>query len=414
MLAKKTTSLISPTLSSASFATTQTHSTLTATTLIFLIAFTLTRCFEQRRVMGKGGMSQGEGSKVEEENMAAWLVGLNTLKIQPFPLPTLGPHDVRVRMKAVGICGSDVHYLKTMRCADFIVKEPMVIGHECAGIIEEVGEGVKHLVVGDRVALEPGISCWRCNLCKEGRYNLCPEMKFFATPPVHGSLANQVVHPADLCFKLPENVSLEEGAMCEPLSVGVHACRRAEVGPETNVLVMGAGPIGLVTMLAARAFGVPKIVIVDVDDNRLSVAKRLGADGIVKVTTSLEDVGSEVEQIKKAIGSNIDVTFDCAGFNKTMSTALAATRCGGKVCLVGMGHGIMTVPLTPAAAREVDVVGVFRYKNTWPLCLEFLTSGKIDVKPLITHRFGFSQKEVEDAFETSARGSNAIKVMFNL
>ncbi|KAG5375198.1 hypothetical protein IGI04_039794 [Brassica rapa subsp. trilocularis] len=290
--------------------------------------------------MGKGGMSQGEGSKVEEENMAAWLVGLNTLKIQPFPLPSLGPHDVRVRMKAVGICGSDVHYLKTMRCADFIVKEPMVIGHECAGIIEEVGEEVKHLVVGDRVALEPGISCWRCNLCKEGRYNLCPEMKFFATPPVHGSLANQVVHPADLCFKLPENVSLEEGAMCEPLSVGVHACRRAEVGPETNVLVMGAGPIGLVTMLAARAFGVPKIVIVDVDDNRLSVAKQLD--------------------------------------------------------------------------REVDVVGVFRYKNTWPLCLEFLTSGKIDVKPLITHRFGFSQKEVEDAFETSARGSNAIKVMFNL
>lgn len=262
-----------------------------------------------------------------------------------------------------------------MRCADFIVKEPMVIGHECAGIIEEVGEEVKHLVVGDRVALEPGISCWRCNLCKEGRYNLCPEMKFFATPPVHGSLANQVVHPADLCFKLPENVSLEEGAMCEPLSVGVHACRRAEVGPETNVLVMGAGPIGLVTMLAARAFGVPKIVIVDVDDNRLSVAKQLGAYGIVKVTTSLEvvtlftfgiflkhndknlsllplqDVGSEVEQIQKTMGSNIDVTFDCAGFNKTMSTALAATRCGGKVCLVGMGHGIMTVPLTPAAAR---------------------------------------------------------------
>ncbi|CAF1699401.1 unnamed protein product [Brassica oleracea var. botrytis] len=132
------------------------------------------------------------------------------------------------------------------------------------------------LVVGDRVALEPG------------RYNLCPEMKFFATPPVHGSLANQVVHPADLCFKLSENVSLEEGAMCEPLSVGVHACRRAEVGPETNVLVMGAGPIGLVTMLAARAFGVPRIVIVDVDDNRLTVAKQHVAYGIVKVTTSLK------------------------------------------------------------------------------------------------------------------------------
>ncbi|KAL2550316.1 Sorbitol dehydrogenase [Forsythia ovata] len=195
----------------------------------------------------------------KKRNMAAWLLGVNNLKIQPFKLPPLGPHDARIRMKAVGICGSDVHYLKEMKLADFIVKEPMVIGHECAGIIEEVGAEVKHLVPGDRVAIEPGISCWRCNLCKEGRYNLCTDMKFFATPPVHGSLANQIVHPADLCFKLPDNVSLEEGAMCEPLSVGVHACRRANIGPETNVLVMGAGPIGLVTLLAARAFGSPRI-----------------------------------------------------------------------------------------------------------------------------------------------------------
>ncbi|GAB4826031.1 hypothetical protein Ancab_008900 [Ancistrocladus abbreviatus] len=366
--------------------------------------------------MGKGGVSHGagEGKDGGEENMAAWLVGIKTLKIQRFKLPSLGPYDVRVRMKAVGICGSDVHYLKTLRCADFIVKEPMVIGHECAGVIEEVGSEVKSLVPGDRVALEPGISCWRCDLCKGGRYNLCPDMKFFATPPVHGSLANQVVHPADLCFKLPDNVSLEEGAMCEPLSVGVYACRRTNIGPETRVLVLGAGPIGLVTMLAARAFGAPRIVIVDVDGARLSVAKKLGADEIVKVSTNSQDIPEEVAEIHKAMGTEVDVTFDCVGFNKTLSTALGATRAGGKVCLIGMGHGEMTVPLTPAAAREIDVIGVFRYKNTWPLCLEFLSSGKIDVKPLITHRFGFSQKEVEQAFETSARGGTAIKVMFNL
>ncbi|XP_022738600.1 sorbitol dehydrogenase isoform X3 [Durio zibethinus] len=305
--------------------------------------------------MGKGGKSHEE-----EENMAAWLVGLNTLKIQPFKLPPLGPHDVKVRMKAVGICGSDVHFLKTLRLADFVVKEPMVIGHECAGIIEEVGSEVKNLVPGDRVALEPGISCWRCDLCKEGRYNLCPEMKFFATPPVHGSLAHQVVHPAYLCFKLPDNVSLEEGAMCEPLSVGVHACRRANIGPETNVLVMGAGPIGLVTMLAARAFGAPRIVIVDVNDNRLSVAKDLGADEVVKVSTNMQDIPEEVERICKAMGAGVDVSFDCAGLNKTMSTALTATSAGGKVCLVGMGHTEMTVPLTPAATRElgVDIKGM--------------------------------------------------------
>lgn len=358
--------------------------------------------------MGKGG----DGS--EEENMAAWLVAVNTLKIQPFKLPPLGPHEVRVRIKAVGICGSDVHYLKTMRCAHFVVKEPMVIGHECAGVIEEIGSEVSSLVVGDRVALEPGISCMRCKHCKGGRYNLCPDMKFFATPPVHGSLANQVVHPADLCFKLPDNVSLEEGAMCEPLSVGIHACRRAGICPETNVLIMGAGPIGLVTMLSARAFGSPRIIVVDVDDHRLSVAKSLGANDVIKVSTNIQDVNEEITKIQSAMGAEIDVSFDCVGFSKTMSTALDATRPGGKVCLVGMGHNEMTVPLTPAAAREVDIVGIFRYKDTWPLCIQFLQSGKIDVKPLITHRFGFSQKEVEEAFEVSARGSTAIKVMFNL
>ncbi|KAL5222229.1 hypothetical protein ABZP36_026942 [Zizania latifolia] len=368
--------------------------------------------------MGKGGKGAEVATAVagagEEENMAAWLVAKNTLKIMPFKLPELGPYDVRVRMKAVGICGSDVHYLREMRIAHFVVKEPMVIGHECAGVIEEVGSGVKQLAVGDRVALEPGVSCWRCRHCKGGRYNLCDDMKFFATPPVHGSLANQIVHPGDLCFKLPDNVSLEEGAMCEPLSVGVHACRRADVGPEKSVLIMGAGPIGLVTMLAARAFGAPRIVIVDVDEHRLFVAKSLGADAGVKVSTRAEDMGEEIERIQAAMGAEIDVSLDCAGFSKTMSTALEATRAGGKVCLVGMGHNEMTVPLTSAAIREVDVVGIFRYKDTWPLCIEFLRSGKIDVKPLITHRFGFSQKDVEEAFEVSARGRDAIKVMFNL
>ncbi|RAL39922.1 hypothetical protein DM860_008062 [Cuscuta australis] len=352
--------------------------------------------------------------KEGEENLAAWLVGVNDIKIQPFHLPPLGPHDVRVRIKAVGICGSDVHYLKHMRCAGYIVKEPMVIGHECAGIIEEVGSGVETLFPGDRVALEPGISCWRCDFCKEGRYNLCPEMKFFATPPVHGSLANHVVHPAHLCFKLPDDLSLEEGAMCEPLSVGVHACRRASIGPETRVLVMGAGPIGLVTMLAARAFGAPKIILADVDQARLSVARELGADEVIKVSSNIQDAAAEIEKIKEATGAGIDVSFDCAGFDKTMTTALGATRSGGKVCLIGMGHEHMTIPLAATAAREVDVIGVFRYKNTWPLCIELMRSGKIDVKPLITHRFGFSQREVEEAFEASARGGNAIKVMFNL
>uniref|UniRef100_A0A2P2JT01 L-idonate 5-dehydrogenase-like n=1 Tax=Rhizophora mucronata TaxID=61149 RepID=A0A2P2JT01_RHIMU len=240
------------------------------------------------REKGRGGGGE------EEENMAAWLLGIKTLKIQLYHLPPLGPNDVKVCIKALGICGSDVHHFTTMRCANFMVKKPMVIGHECAGIIQEIGSEVKSLAVGDRVALEPGISCQRCNLCRDGRYNLCPQMKFFGSPPTNGSLANKVVHPANLCFKLPENVSLEEGAMCEPLSVGVHACRRAKVGPETNVLIMGSGPIGLITLLAARAFGAPRVVIVDVDNRRLSLAQNLGADETIQVSTDVQVNSSQL------------------------------------------------------------------------------------------------------------------------
>ncbi|KAI5348303.1 hypothetical protein L3X38_001190 [Prunus dulcis] len=180
--------------------------------------------------------------------------------------------------------------------------------------------------------------------------------------------------------------------MYEPLSVSVHACHWANVGPETNVLVMGAGPIGLITLLAPRAFEAPRIVVADVNDHRLSVAKALSAHEIVKVSTNIEEVAEEVAKIKEAMGTRVYVSFDCAGFNKTMATALSATGSGGKVCLVGMAQRELTLPLTSAAAR----------------------SSKVDVKPLITHRFGFSQKEVEKAFETSAGGGNAIKVIFNL
>ncbi|KAL0710364.1 hypothetical protein Bca4012_017342 [Brassica carinata] len=209
-------------------------------------------------------MPHGDGSKVEEENMAARLVGLDTLKIQPFPLPSVGnhPHDVRVTMKAVGICGSDVHYLK---------------------IIEQVSKEVKILWSVTVWLLNLGLVAGDAIFARKGDTIFCPEMKFFTTPPVHGSSAKPSGSPCGSLLQLPENVSLEERAMCEPLSVGVHACCRPEVGPETK-----SGSIGLITMLAARAFGVPKIVIVDVDDNSLTVAEQLGADGIVKAATSLE------------------------------------------------------------------------------------------------------------------------------
>lgn len=348
-------------------------------------------------------------------NLAVWVCGVDDLRVLPYKVPDqLGSHDVRVQIKSVGICGSDVHYVKKLRNSRVAMKEPMVLGHECAGIVIEVGCSVTNLKVGDRVALEAGIPCGHCVLCKDGRYNLCKDVKFFGSPPTNGSLAQQVVHPAFLCHKLPENLTLEEGAMCEPLSVGVHACRRANIGPGKRVLILGSGPIGLIVFLVARAFGATSIHLTDIDEKRLSVASALGADGTVMVSSDMNDLEDEILKVKEAVGSPIDVTFDCVGFTKTMCTALKVTRSGGKVCLVGMGQDKMTLPLTAAAAREVDVVGIFRYCNTYPLCIDLLQSRKIDVRPLITHRFGLTEEEVKAAFKASATAGDAIKVMFTL
>ncbi|CAI9102596.1 OLC1v1000889C1 [Oldenlandia corymbosa var. corymbosa] len=214
-------------------------------------------------------------------------------------------------------------------------------------IIEEAGSHGTHLTKGDRVAMEPGAGI--ATAAKKADTIFALKIKFFATPPDHGSLADQNVHLGDLCFKLRENMSLEEGAMCEPLSV--------------------AGSIELVALLVTRSFSAPSVVA-NIDDYLLSVAKKLGAFGTVKVSSEIEDVEIEVEKIPKAMTLSVDASLDCAGFNKTLTTALSATRNGGKVCLVGMGHCDMTLPLTPVASREVDILGIFRYKNTWPQCIK--------------------------------------------
>jgi L-iditol 2-dehydrogenase len=352
---------------------------------------------------------------------AAVLHGVNDLRVEDSDLPEEpGPGMVRVQIKAVGICGSDVHYWCRGRIAHFVVESPMVIGHESSGIVTAVGPGVdvSKLGLGDAVALEPGIPCWSNRQAREGRYNLDPDIKFFATPPVHGSLATYIDHPADWCFKLPSNVSLEEGAMCEPLSVGIHACRRGGVQPGKKVALLGAGPIGLVTLLAAKAFGADAVAITDIKASNLQLAKELGANGVVQVEGENDSPEEVAKRIKGSIDAvdGVDIVIDCAGFESTMRTAIKTAVSGGKVVLVGMGDETMTLPLTEASIREVDIIGSFRYAHTYPTCLALLSSGKINVKPLITHRFGFDQQSVLEGF-TVARDSEAtgaIKVMFDL
>merc|ERR1712083_385284 len=230
-----------------------------------------------------------------KDNLTAILYKTDDIRLEQQDVVEPGPDQVLLRMDSVGICGSDVHYWTHGAIGDFIVKAPMVLGHEAAGVVAKLGSSVSNLKVGDRVAIEPGVPCAGCDYCKTGVYNLCPGMQFCATPPVHGNLARYYVHAANFCYRLPDNVSLEEGALMEPLAVGVHACRRAGVALGKTVLICGAGPIGLVNLLTARAMGASEIVLTDISGHRLEVAKKMGASATFLVqrgTTSEENAAA--------------------------------------------------------------------------------------------------------------------------
>ncbi|XP_067636043.1 sorbitol dehydrogenase-like [Eurosta solidaginis] len=347
-----------------------------------------------------------------KDNLTAVLYGIEDLRLEQRPIPEIADDEVLLAMDSVGICGSDVHYLVNGRIGDFIVNKPMVIGHEAAGVVAKVGKKVKHLAVGDRVACEPGVPCRYCDHCKVGKYNLCPDMVFCATPPYDGNLTRYFKHAADFCFKLPDHVSMEEGALLEPLSVGVHACRRAGVELGSKVLVLGAGPIGLVTLLTAKAMGAEKILITDLVQQRLDVAKELGATHtlLINKNDTAEDV---VKQVHAVMGAEPDKSIDCCGAESTTRVSILGTRSGGCVVIVGMGVAEPKIPLMNALVREVDIRGVFRYCNDYPAALALIASGKINAKRLITHHFDIT--ETAKAFETARYGhGGAIKVMIHV
>ncbi|CAO1409873.1 unnamed protein product [Diamesa serratosioi] len=345
------------------------------------------------------------------DNLTAILYGIEDLRLENQDVPKISDEEVLLEMDCVGICGSDVHYLVHGRIGDFIVKKPMIIGHEASGIVKKLGSKVTTLAVGDRVAIEPGVSCRLCSFCKTGKYNLCPDMKFCATPPYDGNLRRYYAHAADFCFKLPDHVTMEEGALLEPLSVGVHACRRADVSLETVMLILGAGPIGLVTLITAKQMGASKVMITDLVQNRLDVAKELGADYtlLIQKDDKEEDI---VKKIHTMIGCEPDKTVDCSGAEATVRLALLATRSGGIAVIVGCGPPEVKLPLVSALTREVDIRGVFRYANDYSAALALVASSKADVKRLVTHHFDIT--ETADAFNASRYGTDgAIKVMIH-
>lgn len=329
--------------------------------------------------------------------------------IKDMEIPEPSPDEILVKTKAVGICASDVHYYLEGKIGTYIVNEPLILGHETAGEVALIGKNVTNLKVGDRVALEPGVPSSACSdYVKKGLYNLCPSIKFFATPPVHGTFAEYFVHSANFAYKLPDNVSYEEGAMCEPLSVGIHAVRQASVSLGSKVLITGAGPIGLVNLLVAKAAGASTIIMIETHQNRLKIAKDCGASHLIP-TFNREEIIQQVMDITNGMG--VDVVIECSGAASAAQTAAACLTNGGTMVFVGLfSSDQVPMNLNLIAQKELTFKGIFRYRNTYETAINLIASGHINVKPLITKLFPWEQ--VSDAMICAHKeASSQIKVM---
>ncbi|HUJ42271.1 MAG TPA: NAD(P)-dependent alcohol dehydrogenase [Opitutaceae bacterium] len=299
---------------------------------------------------------------------------------------TLGPDDVRVRIHTVGVCGSDVHYYQHGAIGPFIVREPMVLGHEAAGVVAEAGSAVTTLRPGDRVCMEPGIPDPNSRATRLGLYNLDPAVRFWATPPVHGCLRPTVVHPAAFTFRLPDNVSFAEGAMVEPLAVGMHGAGKARLKPGAVAVVFGAGPIGTLTALAALAGGCSRVFITDVQPAKLALAAALGP--ITPINVREQNPGDVVRAATDGWGA--DVAFEATGVAAAAAQAIDVLCPGGCAVFIGMPGAPVPFDIVAAQIKEARIETVFRYAHVYPRALALMASGRINVRPLITDRFAFA------------------------
>lgn len=320
----------------------------------------------------------------------AVMTDIQKIEIQERDIPSPKENEVLVKIEYVGICGSDLHYYESGRIGNFIVKPPFVLGHEAGGTVVEAGANVKHLKAGDRVAMEPGRTCGTCEFCKQGKYNLCRDVEFFATPPVDGVFQEYVAHDAGLCFKLPEQVSTMEGALVEPLAVGMHAANQGGAHLGQTAAVMGAGCIGLVTMLSLKAMGVSKVVVVDVMEKRLQKAKEMGADAVIHGTK--EDV--EARMMELTDGKGFDLGIETAGSQVTASHLIRGAKKGATVVFVGYSaSGEMTLPIGTALDKELNLKTVFRYRNIYPMAIDAIASGKIHIQDIVTDVFTLDEAQ---------------------
>ncbi|CAM4156886.1 NAD(P)-dependent alcohol dehydrogenase [Paenibacillus alkaliterrae] len=320
-----------------------------------------------------------------------------TIAVKEVPVPQPRQGEALVQVHCIGICGSDVHYYEHGRIGRYEVKQPIILGHELAGTVVQVGTDVTNVAAGDRVAVEPGVACGRCEYCKGGRYNLCPDVVFMATPPVDGAWAEYVAVRSDFLFKLPDSLSFEEGALLEPLSVGIHAMARGKAKPSDRVLVTGLGPIGLLAIEAAKLYGVNEIYGSDVLAGRRDMAVDMGVNGVLDPAADLP-VKEQLHQLTG--GAGIDIIIETSGSGRAIADSIGLVKRGGRIVFVGLpAADAIPINISALVDAELDVYGVFRYANTYPMAIQALSGRKNGVTKVITH--AFSLDEIEQAVETA-------------
>lgn len=334
-----------------------------------------------------------------EQMTASVLIAPSTIALQDVPVPALGRTQVLVKVEAVGVCGSDTHFYETGNIGDIVVEGPVILGHESAGVIVAGGEDVPASRIGTRVAVEPQTVCRRCRYCKKGSYHLCRDVAFYGAWPVDGSFAEYEIIDDDFAHDIPHGMTFEQAAMAEPVSVAVHAVRKAGVTSGSRVLITGAGPIGVLNAQVARAFGASEIVISDPVENRRRFAEEHGA------TRAVDPGTTDFSRLDE----HFDCYIDASGNARAIDSAIPTIRPGGIAVLVGMGGDRLELPIALMQHREITLTGTFRYVNTWPDAIALIDSGKIDVDSLITGRFGLD--EVEDALLKAKTDPLAIKTM---
>lgn len=330
-----------------------------------------------------------------------------SIGVMDVDIPDVKSDEALIKVYCIGICGSDVHYYEHGKIGRYEVKEPIILGHEVAGDVVKIGNQVTNVAVGDRVAVEPGITCGKCDSCKSGRYNLCPDVVFMATPPVNGAWAEYVTVRSDFLFQLPEKMSYEEGALLEPLSVGIHAMNRGKANPSDKIFVIGLGPIGLLTIQAAKMFGITEIIASDVVPYRRELALKMGVKGVIDPIN--EQVQDKLHEMTDEKG--IDLIVETSGNGQVITDSVKQVKRGGRIVMVGLP----TLPEVPfdishVIDSEIDVKGVFRYANTYPAAIQTLSHSNIDIEQIITHKFAL--EDIKEAVEIArTQKDTSIKVM---